>query len=177
MSIAVGLLFALVGFVLAFTVVLGLPGAWLVIALAVIIELVDGLYLPEGAPATFSFGVLVAAVGLAALGELVELLASAAGARHGGASRRGMIGSLIGAVLGGVAGTFLILIPVVGSLLGAMLGAGIGALIGEVSAAGATVRGSLKPAGGAAIGRLLGTLGKIPFAAAVWGVLVVAALA
>lgn len=171
----VALIFTLFGAVCVALVLIGLPGTWLMIAVAVVIELIDVLYLPEGSRQTFSWWVLVFVLMLAFIAELVEFGASAAGARYGGASKRGMIGSLIGAVAGGIVGTFAIPIPVVGSLLGAMLGAAIGAIAGELSAPGVRLRDAWRPASGAAIGRLAGSLGKVPFAVAVWLVLSVAA--
>lgn len=171
----VAFIFAIAGLICVLLVAIGLPGVWLMLLFALVIELADGLYLaPERQP-TFSWGVLLAALLLAIAGELLEFIASALGAKHGGASRRGMIASVVGAMLGGIAGTVLLPIPVVGSIAGAVAGAAGGAMLGEISREGATLRDTLKPAQGAAIGRLLGTLGKLPCAAAAWVVLVVAA--
>lgn len=175
-AIAVGVLFCLAGLACLALAILGMPGVWILIALAVGIDLIDGWWLEAPQRPTFSIGVLVAAVLLAAAGELVEFLASAVGASRGGASRRGIVGSLLGALLGALAGTLLIPVPVVGTLAGAVAGSFLGAVLGEI-AAGRTARGSIRPATGAAIGRVLGTLGKLPFAISVWAVLSVAAFA
>lgn len=166
--------FTLVGLACTLLIVLGLPGAWFTIALAVLIDLIDGLWLAEGDPLTFSISVLAVAVVLAGLGELVEFLASALGAQRMGASRRGILGALLGSLAGAVVGTFLIPVPVVGTLAGAIAGSFLGAVLGE-QAAGRSVEASMRPATGAAVGRVLGTLGKIPFAVAVWAVLSTAA--
>ncbi|HMN95547.1 MAG TPA: DUF456 domain-containing protein [Phycisphaerales bacterium] len=175
LSLVVATLFALVGALCVLLVAIGLPGTWIMIAIAVVIELIDGLWLDEGGGPTFAPWVLVTAVAVALLGEVLEFAASALGAKHGGAGRRGMIGSIVGALVGGIVGTFAIPIPIVGSVLGASLGAGFGAMFGELSAQGGSFRGSLRPAQGAAIGRLLGTIAKLPCAALVWVILVVAA--
>jgi len=172
----VALLFAVIGLVCVLSIVVGLPGTWLMIALAVLIELFDGLWRPEGFTQTFPWWVFVVAIALAVLGEILEFLASALGAKTGGASRRGMIGSLIGAFVGGIVGTFVfIFIPLLGSILGASIGAAIGAVAGELRDPNKRLRDMIRPASGAALGRLLGTIGKLPCGVAAWIALVVAA--
>lgn len=166
--------FTLLGLACVLLTILGVPGTWILIALAVGIDLVDGWWLPEPERPTFSITILVVAVGLALLGELVEFLASAFGAQRGGASRRGILGALVGSLVGAVLGTVVIPVPVVGTLAGAVLGSFGGALLGEVSA-GSSVERSMRPATGAAIGRVLGTIGKLPLSISVWAVLSVAA--
>lgn len=168
------------GFVLAgagcvFLTILSLPGAWVLIALAVIIELADGFWMPAET-ATFSVWTIVAATVVALLGEALEFAAGAAGAKRGGASKRGMLGALLGSIVGGVLGTILIPIPVIGSILGAVLGAAGGAIVAELSIEGTSLRSTLKPAGGAAAGRLAGTVAKLACAAVIWVVLSVAVL-
>ena len=171
----VATLFSLFGLVCVFLVAVGLPGTWLLLLVALCIELLDPLWLPEGDRSTFSWWTLGAAFLLALVGEVLEFLASALGAKFGGASRRGMIGSIVGALVLGIALTILIPIPVVGSVIGAVLGAAVGTMLAELTVPGNRFSDTLRPAQGAAIGRLLGTLGKLPCAAAVWVVLMVAA--
>jgi hypothetical protein len=174
--ITVGVLFSLLGLVCIFLVVLGLPGTWIMLALALCIEIADTLYLPEGDDQTFRWRVLLACVVLAAIGELLEFFAGMLGARTGGSSKRGMWGALIGGIGGGILGIGIPL-PIIGPLIGAAIGTFIGAILGELTGAeGATVRGSLRPATGATIGRVLGTLSKIPIAVLVWATLTIAAL-
>ncbi len=167
-------IFTLLGLACIVLMLLGLPGTWFMIGLAVTIDLIDVWWLPEEDRPTFSILVLAIAVALAALGELLEFVASALGAKKAGASRRGVIGALAGSLVGAVAGTFLLPIPVVGTLAGAVAGSFGGAVLGEVSA-GRSIEHTMKPATGAAIGRVLGTLGKLPFSVAVWAILSVAA--
>ena len=147
-------LFFLLGAGCVVLVVLQLPGGWILLGLAVLIELVDRYYLTQGAQVTFGWWPLGGCGVLLGIGELVEFLAGTLGARRGGASRRGMIGALIGGVIGAVVlAAPLAVIPVLGIVFGAFFGAIIGsfagALIGETSgAAPQTVRGSLRPATG-----------------------------
>jgi uncharacterized protein YqgC (DUF456 family) len=166
--------FTLLGLGCIVLMLLGLPGTWIMIGLAVLIDLVDGWWLADEARPTFSILVLAISVVLATLGEVLEFIASALGAQRAGASRRGIFGALAGSLVGAIAGTFLLPIPVVGTLAGAVVGSFGGAVLGEVSA-GRAIEQTMKPATGAAIGRVLGTLGKLPFSVAVWAILSVAA--
>lgn len=117
-------------------------------------------------------------VGLAALGELVEFIAGAAGVQKVGGSRRSAVLAIVGSLLGGVFGMFVALpIPVIGPLVGAILFAGAGALGGALL--GERWKGRQWPetwqVGKAAFwGRLFGTLGKILFASVMVAVVVIA---
>jgi hypothetical protein len=178
----VAALFLLAGAGCLALILVSLPGTWIMLLLAGLIEYLDRLYLPvepTGGQVTFGWWVLGACIALAAVGETVELLAGAAGAKGGGASRRGMVGALIGGVLGAIVLTpVFFFIPVLGTLVGAVVGTFIGAVVGEMSAErekARTLRGSLIPATGATIGRVIGTLSKLGIGIAVWLVLSVAA--
>jgi uncharacterized protein len=161
--------FCLLGLLSVASIILSLPGTWIMLGIAVIIEWADRFYLPPEHPQTFSWWVLGVCLGLAAIGELLELAAGAAGAKSGGGSKRGMIGALIGGIIGALALTPFIPVPVVGTLIGAVAGTFVGAVIGEVTGAQPmTVRGSVKPAVGATIGRVVGTMGKLGIAIVVW---------
>ena len=166
--IPVGILFVLFGAVCLVLIIFSLPGVWIMLGLAAIIEFCDQWYMPEGEQQTFSWWLLGVCLGLALIGELMELLASVMGSKYGGGTRRGMIGAIIGGIAGIFVLTPLLPIPVVGSLVGAILGTFIGAYVGEVSAERASAKGSIKPAAGATLGRVLGTMGKIGIAVAVW---------
>jgi uncharacterized protein len=171
----VAAVFALFGAACVGSLLLSLPGTWIMLAAAVIIELADALYLdPAGPRQTFSWWVLGSCTGLALLGELIELLAGAAGTKAGGGTRRGMIGAIIGGILGVLVLTpvLSVVLPVVGTifgvLLGALLGTFIGAVVGEIGAEQATLRGTIRPAIGATIGRVCGTVAKVAVAVVVW---------
>lgn len=156
-----------------FLVAVGMPGTWLLLALAAGIELADGLWLPPERSTTFSWWTLAACLALAILGEILEAGAGAVGAKRAGASRRGVIAAVIGGIVGAIAGA-----PfgfVVGSFAGAAIGTFLGALVAELTRPGAKPSASLRPAWGATVGRILGTLSKIPVAIAVWITLTFAA--
>ena len=87
-----------------------------------------------------------------------------------------MLGALLGGVIGALALTPFIPIPVVGTLIGAIIGTFVGAVVGEVTGiAPKTVRGSMKPALGATVGRVIGTFSKMGVAIVIWLALSVAA--
>jgi hypothetical protein len=175
--ILVALLLCLLGIGCLVLVVLGLPGGWIFFGVALGIEWLDRFYLPADDRQTFSLWVLLASLALLGLGELIEFLAGVAGAKHGGASRRGMIGALVGGILGAFVLTpVFFFVPVLGALFGALLGTFLGAVIGELTGERETsVRGSLRPAVGATIGRVLGTVGKLGTSIVVWIALTVSA--
>jgi uncharacterized protein len=144
------------------SVLIGLPGGWIMLAIALIIEFCDRWYLsPEHQP-TFGTRLLIVCAALLLIGEIIETAAGAAGAKRGGASRRGMIGAIIGGMLGAILLTGLIPILFIGTIIGAIVGTFIGAIMGEVTGEKSkTVGRSIKPAIGATIGRVAGSFGKI----------------
>lgn len=166
-QVLVDILFTLAGGACVAIVALGLPGTWLLLALALAVEFTDGIYLPGEAPQTFSWPLLIACALAATVGEVLEFAAGVLGAKRSGSSARGAWGAFLGGLLGAAAG-IAIPIPIVGSLIGALLGTFVGAIVGELTLPGAQVRSSLKPATGATLGRVLGTLSKIPIALLVW---------
>ncbi len=169
--------FTLWGLLCVGLVIAGLPGAWILIATAIVLDFCQGWWLPPGDPLMFHPLTIAGAIAVAAIGEVLELALSAAGARRFGATRRGMIGSVIGGMAGALGGTVLLPLPVVGTIAGALVGTAIGAVVGELSDGTKTLRDTTGPATGAVIGRVLGTLAKLPCAAAVFVALAVAAFA
>lgn len=171
--LAATLFTALGALCLALTVI-QLPGPWLLLALALLLEWLDGLYLPSGARSTFSAWTLWASLGLAVLGETIEFLAGVLGTRQGGGSNRGMWGALLGGILGAFVLTPLFFFaPLLGTLLGSLAGTLLGAVLGELSAQrqsgqGLALSSTLRPALWATLGRLLGTTGKLALAVAMW---------
>jgi uncharacterized protein YqgC (DUF456 family) len=175
--VAVGVLFSLLGIGCLLLVVLGLPGTWLLIGLAAALELLDDRYLEGAEPSTFGWLLIGFCVVLAGIGEAIEAAAGAAGTKAGGGSRRGMLGAILGGIAGAIVFTPLIPIPVLGTLLGAMAGSFLGAFLAERSGQAAKGTGaSLRAASGAAVGKLIGTVGKAMVATAVWAVLSAAAI-
>lgn len=156
--------------------ILGLPGNWIVVALAVGCW---GLAQPTSILAVGTTA-LVSLVVLASLGELFEFLAGALGVKKLGGSNRStwfaVLGSIGGAMLGFVLGSG---VPVVGNIVASVLGSAMGALVGTVygeRTEGKEWEHSLQVGSAAFIGRILGTLGKLAlgtamlviFLAAIW---------
>jgi len=176
-AIALAVLFALLGLLCLLLVVIGLPGTWVLLALAAALELVDAYLLPGDTAVTFGWRLIGVCVVLAAIGEVIEALAGAAGTRFGGGTRRGMVGAFIGGIAGAIFLTPLFPVPVLGTLLGGMLGAFLGAWIGEATAPERRGRAhQVRAAFGAAVGKLGGTIGKLALGIAMWVLLVRAAL-
>ncbi len=111
--------------------------------------------------------------GLAILGELVEGLASAVGAKGAGATKRGVALAIVLGIVGAILGTVFIPVLVVGTLVGAALGSGIGSILGDLWA-GREWKVALKSGQGAAIGRFAGSVGKLAIAIGMWVIVVVA---
>lgn len=155
------ILLVLVALVCWFLQLLGLPGNWLmVISAAGYVWLV-----PEDSPVAFGWPPVVALVVLAIVGEIVELVAGAAGVTKVGGSRRGAVLAIVGSIAGSLVGVFVGLpIPVVGSLVAAVLFGAVGALVGAFlgeSWRGRDFDASLTVGKAAFIGRVLGTVGKM----------------
>jgi uncharacterized protein YqgC (DUF456 family) len=170
-TIVVIVFFAIAAAICVLLALLGLAGTWIMIAIATGIELLDTYW---GDGETWGWTTLGICVGLAIVGEIMELGAGALGVKVGGGSRRGMVGAIIGGIVGGIVLTPVIPIPVIGTLIGAVIGTFAGAVIGEVThKEPATVGEVSKSATGATIGRILGVLGKTGVAAVCWCILVV----
>ena len=60
-------------------------------------------------------------------------------------------------------------------MIGAVIGTFLGAVIGELTSPERSESGTLKPATGATIGRILGTTSKLALAIAIWIVLSISA--
>lgn len=140
---------------------LTLPGVWLILAVAVAAQFA------YGDPQLFSWWTLGAALGLALLGEVAELGASAVGATRCGGGRSGAVGSIVGSTIGAIAGTFLIPVPVAGTIAGGVIGAAAGAVAAERGLAKRTWGDSCRIGQGAAVGRLIATIAKLGVTAAV----------
>ena len=139
--------------------VIGLPGNWLVVALAAIYS----YFMPDERRLDISVLTVVGLLALAALGEAIEFLAGALGASKAGASKRGTALALVGSLVGGIVGIF-VPIPVVGQVVGPIVCASLGALVGAVLGEqwkGRDLDISLNIGHAAFWGRLIGTLGKI----------------
>ena len=156
------------------TVVLGLPGTWLIVASTVLLA---WWHWPEpagGQTGMFSIATLVAIVVIAALAELAEILAGIAGSKKSGGTRWGSLGAIVGGVLGAIAGTVMIPIPLLGSLVGACGGAAIVAWGFEL-AGGKRVHESARIGLGAGVGTFWGRMAKLAAGVIIWLIVAVAA--
>jgi uncharacterized protein len=148
-------------------ILFNLPGTWLMILFPVLLEWwKPGQFM-------FSWTVLFVAIGFAVLGEVLEFVLGAAGARYAGGSKRSAALAIIGSFVGGVVGTALP-IPIVGTLIGACLGAFVGSLFGELWA-GRPLFQSVEAGRGAAVGRFWGSVAKLAVGAVIVVTLAIAA--
>lgn len=153
-------------------VAMQLPGTWVILGATAI---VSWWYWEGWNDGVIGGWVLVALGSLAVIGEILEFIAGAMGARNAGASKRGAAGAIIGGILGAIIGTPTIPIPIVGTVLGAALGAGVGSILGDLWA-GRKFDLALAGGKGAAIGKLWGTVAKLAIGVAMWLVVLGAAL-
>ncbi len=153
-------------------IVLGLPGNWLMVGTALVAAWLTSRH--PGDVALFGLPVLIVVFALAVLGEILELVAGAAGAKRGGGTRRGALGALVGGLVGALVGTFVIPVPIVGSLIGACLGAFAGAWGFELTG-GREMDAAVRSGLGAGVGRLAGTVLKLVVGILIWVILAVAA--
>lgn len=144
---------------------LGLPGTWLMIAVAIGFPYVVGSE-PLG------IVTLVALIGLALVGELFEFTLSARYARKYGGSRRASWGAVIGGIAGAIVG---VPVPIVGPVIGAFIGSFAGALLAELSR-GSQTGAATRVAWGALLGRVVAIAVKmgIGVAIAAWALLAAA---
>jgi uncharacterized protein len=153
-----------------------MPGNWLMVVAAVLYAWL----MPPEARTSLSWWYVAALLGLAILGEILEFVAAALGARRGGGSKRGailaMLLSIPGAMLGAVIG---VPVPVVGPIIGVVLFAGLGALLGAMLGEqwkGKTMDESWQAGQGAFWGRVLGSLAKVAIASMMLAIGTIAAL-
>ena len=159
-----------------FLVLLGIPGLWIMVATTG----VYALLVPHDSSLAIHWLTVGCLAGVAALAEVVEMVASMLGVAKVGGSRRGALLSLLGSMIGGLAGAFVGLpATIVGSVLAmifcAALGAFLGAIVGETWK-GRGAGESLRIGRAAFVARLVGTLAKVLFGS-VMVVVVVMALA
>ncbi|WP_436716550.1 DUF456 domain-containing protein [Roseiconus lacunae] len=156
--LAIGLVLAC--FLSWLTNLITLPGNWICVLLI-------GLYAwlgPQSGRLSISLVTLGVTFAIAFVGEVIEFVASAAGAKNAGASTKSTIysifGSIVGAVVGGIVG---VPIPVVGQIFAAIifggLGAAFGAMYGEWTD-GRAWRDNWNVGQAAFWGKLFGTIGK-----------------
>lgn len=157
----------LLNVVLWFGIMFGLPGAWLMVLFAALLEWWQpGQFM-------FSWTALFVALGFAVLGEVLEFVLGAAGSYQAGGSTRAAALAIAGSFVGGIVGTALP-IPIIGTLIGACLGAFLGSVAGDLWV-GRPLFQSLEVGRSAAAGRFWGTVAKLAVGAAVVIILACAA--
>lgn len=159
-------LLGVVGPVLA---LMGLPGTWLLLAVAGIAEWITDERL-------FSTVTIVGTIAVACAGEAWEFLSSSVRARRAGARRRGAAGALLGGIAGAILGTVLIPVPLIGTLVGGGLGAFTASTLLERTG-GRDLGEAMRVGRAAATGQVLGVAGKFAAAVAVYLWIAVAVLA
>ncbi len=147
LGLVVFFLFSLAGLMM---IPLGLPGTFVVVAGSGLAGLMTGWEVIS-VPWVFLF------LGLAVLGELLDLGVSALGVKSLGASGKSMTGALVGSIVGAIVGTPL---PVVGNVAGAFVGGFLGALLVELAIT-EDIRQALKSGFGAFLGKVFGSLLKV----------------
>jgi uncharacterized protein len=142
-----------------------IPGNWLMLGtLCVFLLVTDAASGP-------TWGTLLITGGLAAIGEVVELLGGGAKAAKKGASRRAILLSFVFSIAGSLAGTFVVPVPVVGTAIGAVVGAAVGAYSGAwlgEAWSGASAEKRTQVGSAAMTGRLLGMAAKIAVGMAIF---------
>lgn len=133
--------------------VLALPGIWLMVAATAVYAWLTGF----GFIGLWGLGIVLT---IALCAELAEFMASSAGAKSAGGSKRAMVGAAIGGVLGGL--LLSIPLPIVGTIVGVCIGAFAGATTVELLIHGEASK-SARVGFGAAKGALIGILTKLTF--------------
>jgi len=149
-------------------ILFGLPGTWLMLLCAVLVD-----WSLADAP-MFGWTILLACAGLATLGEILEFFLGAAGSRSAGGSRRAAALAIVGGIVGAILGTPVV--PLLGTLIGACIGAFAGSILGDVWA-GRPLIHTMEAGKGAAVGRFWGTVAKMTIGGIMVVILGVAAFA
>ncbi len=145
---AIGLtLFILTLFAGLFLIIFGLPGTVIILIAVIIYALATGF-------SKIGFGTVLILILITLVAESLEFFLGMAGAQRLGASRRGIIASVIGGIIGAAIMTPFLL--GLGIIVGSFIGAFAGAFVAEYAA-----QRRLKPAARASYGALLGRLAGV----------------
>jgi uncharacterized protein YqgC (DUF456 family) len=152
------------------TVPFMMPGNWLMLASTYLLA----WWKWNADPRPFGWPILITITILALIGELIELVAGAGGAKKAGSGWLGALAAIGGGVMGALAGTVIIPIPILGTILGACFGAGIATWIVE-RITGKKQNESVRSGVGAGTGVLIGTVSKFCIGCLIWLLIAVAA--
>ena len=168
-----GGIFMLLGFCCLLLIIAQLPGTWIMITLATLIQCANQAWLlPAGSIVSTAWWSIGIAFLIGIIGELIEFISSGVGAKAGGGSKRTAWGAIIGGMLGAILMTIIIPVPIIGTLIGVLIGCFLGAIIGDMTSKDRpTLSKSVVPAISATIGRVLGTTFKLIFGIFVWAIL------
>lgn len=145
-----------------------LPGTWINIAGVLLVHVLWKPNLIEN-----PWWVFGSCFGIAALAEIIEFAAGAAGAAKGGSSRMGAIAAMLGAFAGAI-----LLSPVlfpIGTIAGGVLGAAGATIVVERGIKKKSWEESARAGKGAALGRVIATVAKTTCAITIAMILSVAA--
>ena len=138
-----------------------LPGNWAVVAASALYAWAG----PDDGRVAMTWFAVAAVFVLALVGEGVEFMAGAAGARKAGASRKSTLYAIVGSMIGAIGGAVVgVPIPIIGSFIAAILFGGLGAMSGAMYGEwtdGRRWRDSWSIGHAAFWGRTLGVLGKL----------------
>jgi uncharacterized protein YqgC (DUF456 family) len=115
------LLYIVLGAVMLTTIV-GVPGNWILVGVAVVIGLITGFD-------SMNWWMILLCVGLAVIGEIIEAALGAVIIAGRGGGRWGVAGSVVGGFLGVVLGAGVA--PPIGSVVLGFVGVFVGAVLGE----------------------------------------------
>lgn len=166
-------LFSLLALACVGLIPIGLPGLWLMIGFAALAQVLGTIPFTSAPSIHFGWTLIGVCIAIGVVAEAIEAIAGAAGARYGGATRRGMVGAFAGGIIGAIFFTGLLPIPIVGTIVGGLIGTFAGAWIGEASAVQQRdPQQKFQAALGAAAGKLAGTFGKLGAGVVIWLLLV-----
>jgi len=151
-NLVVEIVFFIVSAVSVLLAVLGIPGNFVPVIIALIATL-------AGDGQSFNWTWFVVFLLIAVSGEVVDQLMGLLGAKKYGASRAGMIGAIIGGFAGGILGTMIL--PLVGSLVGVLLGCFFMTFLFELLYSGRSMDESRRAGFGALLGRVIASCYKL----------------
>ena len=146
-------LFILAMLVSIFVVPLGLPGTFIMVAVAIAVN-----YFAAAGIGWWAIGLSLA---FAVIAEVLEWTLSAKFALKYGGSKRAGWGALLGGFIGAFAG---VPVPIIGSMIGAFAGAFLGALVAEYTQPNSDASTATRVATGALIGKAAATAMKLAIA-------------
>lgn len=148
-----------------FSVPLGLPGLWLMLAAAFVYN-----WLVPAAP--IGWIAIGAGFAVAVVAEVLEFTLSASYTRKYGGSKRAAWGAILGGIAGAIVG---VPVPIIGSVIGAFAGAFVGALVMEYTRGEATRSSATRVATGALLGRVVAAAVKVGLGCALAAILLFSA--